>query len=198
MRQYLKAVFNNKLFFVSLLVINFIGIVWGFWWYQPQFVTTPPYLWPFVPNSPLAVLYFFLVLLRLRRGRRHYFLEGFAYFGLIKHGLWTVVIITVYQLSGYRHFANILLWSGHLGMALEASLFWFYYRLPLNYAQATAIAAWYFFNDYLDYVVGIYPRVDTTYISVAAIRNISVSFGIVLTILLFNSAWKFTQQSRVL
>ncbi|MCR3923544.1 MAG: DUF1405 domain-containing protein, partial [Firmicutes bacterium] len=196
MRHLFKSLFDARIFYIILLVINFVGIIWGFWWYRPQFTQTPLYLWLFLPNSPLAVLYFFIVLLLLRKGMRAPLWEGLAYFGLLKHGFWTVVIISIYYLGGSRQFENILLWGGHLGMALQAVIFWIYFGLPLRCSQAITIAGWYFFNDYLDYGVGIYPRVDTTYVSVATIRGLSISFSIIISIIMLISVWK-RQKKRV-
>ena len=196
MREQMKKMLANRVFYGTILIINLIGGIWGFWWYRLQFLETPLYLWPFVPNSPLAVLYFFAVLLLLLRNIRLPLLEGLAYFGLIKHGLWTVAIITVYHLSGYRHPENVLLWAGHLGMALQAVFFWVYYGLPIRISQAAIISGWYFFNDYLDYVVGIYPRVDTAIISVETVRNLAVSYSIVLTLLLLFTAWRYRHRKE--
>lgn len=190
MRRLLQPFLENKLFIYGLLVINFFGTAYGFYWYSGQFVETPLYFWPFVPNSPLSSLWFFFVLLLILKKRRAPFLEGLAYVGLIKHGLWTVVIVSAYGLSGLLYAENYLLWFGHAGMALQAVLFWYYFGLPLLYTQAAAISGWYLFNDYLDYVVGIYPRVDTTIISLAVVRGFAFGFTITLTILCFYTAWR--------
>lgn len=197
MRTYLHALFTWKPFFPSLLVINFFGTLYGFWWYRQQLADTPLYLWPFVPNSPLSVLYFFVVLLLLMRGKRSPFWEGLAYFGLIKHGLWTVAIISVYQWTGYTYPENILLWTGHLGMALQAVLFWVYYGLPLSLPLAGGIAGWYIVNDYLDYVVGIHPRVDTAAIALTTVQSIAVTYTVILSLLYLFTAWKNKRRKDV-
>lgn len=191
MRKILQPFMENRWFFSALLVINFFGALYGFWWYRDQFAATPVYMWPFVPNSPLAVLYFFLVLILFLRQKRFAALEGLAYFGLIKHGMWTVAIISLYQLRGFHYPENIFLWAGHLGMALQAVLFWIYFGLPLRFSQAAAIAAWYFFNDFLDYVVGIHPRVDTAAVSVETVRTLAVGYSIILAAIYLYSAARY-------
>jgi uncharacterized membrane protein YpjA len=190
MRKILHSIFSSTWFYVALLIINFFGTLYGFYWYRSQFITTPVYLWPFVPNSPLAVLYFFVVLILMLKRKRSSFWEGLAYFGLIKHGLWTVAIITLYHLAGNYYPENFFLWFGHGSMALQAVLFWYYYGLPLSLGQAAAISGWYIFNDYLDYVVGIYPWVDTAVVSVTVIRNLAVTYTLVLTVLFLCTALK--------
>ncbi|MCW3490427.1 DUF1405 domain-containing protein [Dethiobacter alkaliphilus] len=190
MQKILDILFTNRYFIYALLVINFFGTIYGFWWYRNQFAATPAYIWPFVPNSPLTVLYFFIVLVLFLQNKRSPFWEGLAYFGLIKHGMWTVAIITLYHLAGDRSPDNILLWTGHLGMALQAVLFWVYYGLPLRFSHAVGISGWYLFNDYLDYVVGIHPYVNTTLVDIAVVRNLAVSYSIVLTIIFLFTAWR--------
>ncbi|MBS4023204.1 MAG: DUF1405 domain-containing protein [Dethiobacter sp.] len=182
MRKLLSSLINSSWFFNSLLFINFFGTIYGFYWYESQFAVTPLYFWPFVANSPLSVLYIFIVLILFKQRKRSAFWEGLAYFGLIKHGLWTVVIVTVNHLAGNIYPENFLLWFGHAGMALQAVLFWYYFGLPLSLFQAAAISGWYIFNDYLDYVVGIHPYVDPV-VSIVMIRNMAVSFTAVLSAL---------------
>ncbi|MDW7651650.1 MAG: DUF1405 domain-containing protein [Bacillota bacterium] len=189
MRQYLRPFLSNRYFFYALLLVNFFGTLYGFWWYKGQFAATPPYLWLFVANSPLSVMYFFIVLVLFLYKKRSTFWEGLAYFGLIKHGLWTVAIITIYELAGRTSPDNFLLWFGHGLMALQAVLFWIYYGLPLRFSHAAGISAWYLFNDYLDYVVGIHPRVDTTVIPVSTIRTLAITYSIILTLLYLHTAW---------
>ncbi len=196
MRKFLQKFFLSAWFYNALLLINIYGTLYGFYWYAGQFSATPLYFWPFVANSPLAVLYIFIVIALLKLGRRSVFLEGMAYFGLIKHGLWTVFIVTVYQLQGNIYPENYLLLSGHAAMALQGILFWHYFGLPLSFPQAAAISAWYIFNDYLDYVVGIYPRVDLTVVSFATIRNMALTYTAVLTILYFLSALKTYKKKK--
>ena len=102
MRKLLNLLFTWLPFYYILLAVIFFGTLYGFWWCRRQFIETNFLLWPYVPNSPLAVLYFFIALLFFLRGKRSVFWEGLAYFGLIKYGMWTVAIITSYHLAG-RH-----------------------------------------------------------------------------------------------
>lgn len=194
MRKFLEHFFTSIWFYNALLLVNFGGTIYGFYWYAGQFAATPLSLWLFVANSPLAVLYFFIVLLLLRRGNRSPLLEGLAYFGLIKHGMWTVVVTSVYQFAGNVYPENYLLLSGHAAMALQAVLFWYYFSLPLSLFQAAAISGWYLFNDFLDYSVGIHPRVDPI-ISVATIRNLAVGLSMVLAVLFLWTSRKHRENS---
>lgn len=198
MRKLLDILFKSRLFFFSLLAINFFGTLYGFWWYRNHFMASPYYMWPFVPNSPLTVLYFFIVLVLFLQNKRSTFWEGLAYFGLIKHGLWTVAIITLYHFAGDRSPDNFMLWAGHAGMALQAVLFWVYYGLPLRFSHAVGIAGWYLFNDYLDYVIGIHPYVNTSLIDIGTVRGISLTYSVVLTAIFFYTAWHWHNRKETL
>lgn len=181
MRHHVRSFPGSGWLYPLLLAGNISGALYGFYWYAGQFAVTPFFLWPFVPNSPLAVLYFTLSLLFLRRGRRSPLFEGLAYFGLIKHGSWTVAIIILYWLAGSSRPDNLWLLAGHAVMALQAVLAWHYFGLPLTPRQAAAVSAWYLFDDYLDYVVGIHPWIDQSLVSIAEVRTVALALSIVLT-----------------
>lgn len=46
-----------------LLVVNILGTIYGFIWYGDQLKETAPIFWPFVPDSPMASLFFVFVLI---------------------------------------------------------------------------------------------------------------------------------------
>lgn len=196
MKTHLQTLLTRKPLLYLLIAVNLYGAVYGYWWYRRQFAQTPLYLWLFVPNSPLPVTYFLVVLVLFLRRRRSPFWEGLACFGLIKHGLWTVAIISVYHFTGRIYPENIFLWTGHLGMALQALLFWYAFGLHLSLPLAAGISGWYLFNDYLDYGVGIHPAVDTAAISLAAVAAMSLIYSAILTIAYIISARKTQKRSR--
>ncbi|MBC3676569.1 DUF1405 domain-containing protein, partial [Bacillus pumilus] len=49
--QYLLA---TRYMLVLILIINFLGTVYGYYWYIPQLVETPAIFLAFVPDSPTA------------------------------------------------------------------------------------------------------------------------------------------------
>jgi uncharacterized membrane protein YpjA len=98
---------------VLVALVNLVGIAYGFYYYLEQFAITPAWLWPFVPDSPLAVLWAQLALLgywlhRRRRaaptstraarppGRWLDALDALAWVGNAQVGLWTVYVLVVY------------------------------------------------------------------------------------------------------
>lgn len=114
-----------------IALVNLVGIVYGFYYYREQFATTPWYLWPFVPDSPLAVLWAELALLGAWVGRRVMALEALAFVGNVQVGLWTCYVLLAYApsfgtldfLSGGPLSLNTILLVGHFGMAVLALIF---------------------------------------------------------------------------
>ena len=49
----------QKPMLLLLLIINFFGTVYGYYWYLPQLTNTPAKFLIFVPDSPTATLFFY-------------------------------------------------------------------------------------------------------------------------------------------
>lgn len=123
-----------------VLLINLGGVVYGFYYYLPQFQATPVWLWPLVPDSPLAVLLLTGALVLVLAGRSHRLANLVGAAAMVKVGLWTAVILAWFP----EHFGfqfvpsgldctgtgltfrcadlNTWLFYLHLGMAAEALL----------------------------------------------------------------------------
>src|SRR3989344_5255164 len=145
----------------ALLCINIIGIAYGFYYYQQDFSEFPFYLWLFISDSPIAVLFFALFLSLSIVGKRNGFVEALAFIGMVKVGFWTAFIILVY--NWYFLQPAYLYWYGslfflHLGMCLEG--FAMKGRLKITGAHALVASAFYVINDILDYVFYLVPRRD--------------------------------------
>jgi len=140
----------------GLFWINFIGSLYGFYWYHNQLLDTPLYLWPFVPDSPTASALFTVALYFYITKKPRPFLTLMACGWLIKYGLWAAVINTHYFLIGGNYtFTNFHLTLSHLGMALEGFLFlhdinFRRYHVGILFLLMTI-------SDALDYILGIYP-----------------------------------------
>ncbi|MGO4271650.1 DUF1405 domain-containing protein [Paenibacillus sp. TAF58] len=156
-------------FFIS----NLLGTVYGYEWYWAQMVDTianyPVWYVFFVPDSPTASLFFtlsigFLLLDRsmdqqpskLYRAIRG-FIEAFALITSFKYGIWAVAMIWTGAWQGVPvGWDGWMLTVSHLAMAVEALLFvrWYKYKLT----AITIVAIWTFWNDFMDYERGIFPR----------------------------------------
>lgn len=119
-----------------IALVNLVGIAYGFYYYAPQFRETPAWLWPLVPDSPLAVLWAELALVlywlhRWRGGRGERpgllaaTLDALAFVGNVQVGLWTVYVLLAYadSFGTYTLNLNTLLLAGHAGMAVLALVF---------------------------------------------------------------------------
>jgi uncharacterized membrane protein YpjA len=145
----------------SLVLGNLLGFILGtLYWYGPQMAFTPPWLWPWLVDSPLSVLGFALALplIRRRPARATELLATWAVFSNIKYGLWTVVFwLLWWQGPGSFTLESIIMTFTHAAMmGMGASLLLFY-RPSIWPIMVTAL--WFAFNDYLDYWHGIAPSV---------------------------------------
>lgn len=156
---------------LAVAALNVGGILYGFYYYLPQLARTPVAYWPFVPDSPLAVLWAQLALgaywlHRWRTGRREEAtglgaasLDALAALGNVQVGLWTVYVLVRYA-DAFGTFAlnvSTLLLVSHAGMAALGLLFLHGMRQrararPLvQLAGLGCAAAYYLVQDWLDY-----------------------------------------------
>lgn len=142
-----------------IAAVNLVGIGYGFYYYLDQFAVTPVWLWIFVPDSPLAVLWAELALLAWWAGRRVGALDALAFVGNVQVGLWTVYVLLAYadSFGTYRLNLNTILLAGHAGMAVLALIYLdglrgLRRRSPRAWGVALAVAGGYYaVNDALDY-----------------------------------------------
>jgi uncharacterized membrane protein YpjA len=149
-------VFRTRPLLAWPLLLGNLVAVWYGWtdYYRAQLEATAAYLWPFVPDSPNAVLSFALVLLLSQLHRRYRFLDVLAWALNIKVGLWTVFVLLYYF---ERFFADdrtlrwILFWL-HVGMIGQA--FVLHRRLrrsPPTRLQYGLLAGVLLVSDWVDY-----------------------------------------------
>jgi uncharacterized membrane protein YpjA len=148
-----------------LMAVDVVGVAYGFLYYGPQFAVTPPWLWPFVPDSPLAVLWALLALALLELGRESSALDALAIVGNAFIGLWTAwVLLFERTLSGaspldfagfYRADPlNFVLFWAHLAMVAHALAFVRPLALRSRASKLAGLAvaaAYYGANWWLDY-----------------------------------------------
>ncbi len=176
--------FSRRLLLL-LVAVNLGGTLFGFYYYIPQLSETPLHLWPLVPNSPLATIFFASsLLLILREGLESSLglkniLYGLAFIGNVKYGLWTVFVLLYFMpefMSIHSTPMYLMLILSHIGMFLQAFILLRYIHvdrlqlIPLTYVL---------FNDFMDYSLGIHtelPETQGLYSVVAA-----VAFGLTLT-----------------
>jgi len=136
-----------------IVAINIAGFIYGFIHYSKQVVDFPEYLWLFILDCPLAVLFAAWVFLMFIFKQGSQVLTALASFGCIKYGIWTVGVLLFFSpryLSPELFFASFSLILMHLLMIVEGA----FLRVDNLKRYAILIAlAFFLFNDVLDYVV---------------------------------------------
>ncbi len=158
-----ERVRSSKLAFWLLFVPNLIGIVFGYYYYWEvgQFDPSSPYFraygwWPFIPDSPNAVLLCVIALAAWTFwGKRSRLFDGIAFTAMLYVGLWTTFLFLAYPENlGTWHWGqtNNLLFFSHMGMPLEALLFVPALRRDITpFVIAATVVAWNVLNVGLDY-----------------------------------------------
>jgi len=149
-----------------ILIINFFGSIYGYYWYAGQLAATDKRLWLFVPDSPLATTMLAIVLALSLIGFRKSLLTVVACTACIKYGLWAVIVIADAWLRGGQvHWEEVMLWVSHLGMAAQGLVYLWWEvgaraeRGDMPFAGGVVVftAAWMGVNDFFDYYLDIYP-----------------------------------------
>ena len=148
---------------VPIAMINLVGTAFGFWYYRFQLAATPTFLWPLIPDSPLATLFIGLSLLAYRFDVEADWLHALGFLGAFKLGFWTPFVQLV--LNGPAGIAPWLygfLIISHLAMVAEAFVV---HRYATFRIRAVALAvAWYGLNDLVDYFVPVAGEVHHTWL----------------------------------
>ena len=138
-----------------IVAINLVGTAFGFWYYRFQFSDTALFMWPWIPDSPLATLFMATSLALYKLGRSNELINVLAFYGNIKLGLWTPFTLLVFRPHfGYLDPAmyHFLFWS-HLLMVAQAFLIHRYSRFA-PWAIVLALG-WYTIDLLVDYFVPI-------------------------------------------
>lgn len=169
-----SSVWNSSIllyrpFLWLLFWVNLLGTIYGYIWYESQLIYTSEkfdtWLLVFVPDSPTASLFFTLALLYLLfppksasvlvTGGR-VIIEALAVVCSVKYGIWAVAMIVAGAWQGDQlEWTHYMLMASHLGMAIEALLYFRYMRAGLI-ALLIGIG-WLLLNDTIDYSYGVFP-----------------------------------------
>jgi uncharacterized membrane protein YpjA len=151
------TIIKERWFLMTLLLINILGTIYGYYWYYYQLKDTPWYFLPFVPDSPTASLFFVFVILGFLAKKQSGLIEALAAASLFKYGIWAVGMNLGGAFVGTPlDFVNYMLIFSHLGMAVQGLLYAPFYKIKLWHIGAAAL--WLFHNEIIDYVFGMMPR----------------------------------------
>lgn len=152
-----KYILLDRRFLIVLFMINLLGTIYGFMWYESQLSITPAIFLPFVPDSPTASMFFTIFLLFFIFKKNTPYIEALAMTSLFKYGLWAVVMnILTLIVDGHLSWQGYMLIASHGAMAIEGLLYSRFYRIELRHLTVAAI--WILHNDIIDYVFGMMPR----------------------------------------
>lgn len=148
---------------LDMAAINIAGTAFGFFFYYPQLGDNPLYLWPFIPDSPLATVFAALTFMLIAHRKRNSIVESIAVIGNLKYGLWTVFVLIYYSeifYSGNPLWMYLFLLLSHLAMAIQAL---FVAEISeINIKAFLLASSWFILNDVIDYSLGIHTRLYTS------------------------------------
>ncbi|MEQ2528120.1 DUF1405 domain-containing protein [Bacillaceae bacterium CLA-AA-H227] len=155
--KWIYSILGNRSVLYLLLLVNFFGTAYGYYWYKYQLADTPTKFLAFVPDSPTASLFFLFVLVAFLIGKNWPLFEALAIVTLVKYGIWAVVMnLLVFIVSGELDGIGLMLMVSHGAMAVQGVLYSPFYRFKLWHLVVTAI--WTLHNDVIDYVFFMLPR----------------------------------------
>ena len=154
---WIYQILKNRTFLVLLFIINFLGTIYGYIWYENQLLRTPKIFLIFVPDSPTASL-FFTIFLGFYIFRRHVpYIEALAMVTLFKYGIWAVVMnILTLLMDGSLSPQGYMLIASHGAMAIQGLLYAPYYQFKLRHLVVAGL--WTLHNDIIDYVYAMMPH----------------------------------------
>jgi uncharacterized membrane protein YpjA len=152
----LRYILLDKRFLILLFIINLLGTIYGFMWYESQLSVTPPIFIPFVPDSPTASLFFTIFLLFFIFGRNVPYIEALGLITLFKYGVWAVVMnLLTLVVDGSLGWQGYMLIASHGAMAIQGLLYAPWYKIKMRHLVVAGI--WTLHNDVIDYVFGMMP-----------------------------------------
>ncbi|MFD2209067.1 DUF1405 domain-containing protein [Virgibacillus halophilus] len=158
----LRIYLLNKQFLILLFIVNLLGTIYGYIWYEPQLAITPAKFLPFVPDSPTASLFFTIFLFFFIFGKNTPYIEALAIMSLFKYGIWAVVMnILTWYVDGGLSWQGYMLIFSHGAMALEGLLYAPFYKIKLRHLVVAGI--WVLHNDIIDYVYQMMPIYASLY-----------------------------------
>ncbi|TCI27355.1 MULTISPECIES: DUF1405 domain-containing protein [Exiguobacterium] len=153
---------KHKAVLTFLFIVNLLGTIYGYVWYEPQLRDTPLIYWPFVPDSPTASLFFTIVLALWLLKKSSPLIETLAFITLVKYGVWAVVMNVLFLMKlgddadTFIVLMAVMLMLSHGAMAVQAFLYAPFMRWTVSSFVLTLI--WVIHNDVVDYVLGQWPR----------------------------------------
>src|SRR5699024_9635195 len=170
MFQYILA---DKRFIFILFIINLLGTIYGFYWYEYQLANTPTIFLIFVPDSPMASMFFTIFFLFFLFNQNATYIESLDIITLIKYMIWAIIMnVLSFITTGYLNPSGYMLIFSHARMAIQGLLYAPFYKIKMRHLVIAAI--WTLHNDVIDYVFGMIDRKSTRLNS----SHVSISYAV--------------------
>ncbi|HLS60178.1 MAG TPA: DUF1405 domain-containing protein [Virgibacillus sp.] len=192
----IRYILLDKRFLIVLFIINLLGTIYGYLWYESQLVITPAIFLVFVPDSPTASLFFTIFLLFFIFNKSTPYIEALAITSLFKYGIWAVVMngLTL-MIDGSLSWQGYMLMASHAGMAIQGLLYAPYYTIKLRHLVIASI--WILHNDIIDYVFGMMPIYSHLTIYIDEIGYFTFWLSIVTIIVAYQLTIKRNDQLKL-
>ena len=149
----MKLAIRDLALLAFLASANLLGVIIGFIYYSGQLNATSPLLWIFVPDCPLYVGLFALLIALSFFGIRNAMFSFLVSVGLMKYAAWTLFVLAFYNSYFFSMASLVWLQSAflfvlHIGMTGEGFI------LPLKKIakwQVAVVLGWFLLNDLVDY-----------------------------------------------
>lgn len=152
----LNQILLHRQFLILLFIVNLLGTIYGYIWYESQLKITPLVFIPFVPDSPTASLFFTIFLFFFIFNKNVPYIEALAVTTLFKYGIWAVVMnVFTLIVNGSLDWQGYMLIASHGAMAVQGLLYIPYYKIKLKHLTVAGIVLLH--NDIIDYVFGMMP-----------------------------------------
>jgi len=152
----LNQILLHRQFLILLFIVNLLGTIYGYIWYESQLKITPLVFIPFVPDSPTASLFFTIFLFFFIFNKNVPYIEALAVTTLFKYGIWAVIMnIFTLIVNGSLDWQGYMLIASHGAMAVQGLLYIPYYQIKLKHLTVAGIVLLH--NDIIDYVFGMMP-----------------------------------------
>ncbi len=176
MKRFLELFVKPKGWIWLVIAINFGGVIYGWFYYEYQLLSSPTYLWIFIADCPNSTLFVAISLILIAKNSKNDALSFFASCNALKYGIWTCFVILLYShyfLSPERRLLYSCMFISHALLSLEA--------IPLAYTvkferRFVITLFWLLLNDFMDYVVGTHPYMPLEKIELVAGFTVFLSF----------------------
>jgi uncharacterized membrane protein YpjA len=179
-----------------LIISNFLGSVYGWYYYRYQLAESQIVFWPLITDCPNASLFFtisaVLIVLNLRN-------DAFLFFSstnMLKYGIWTMTIL-IFHRDFFFAPERLLLYSGifvtHFIIFIESFLI--SAEIEKVSPQAIMIStAWFLLNDFSDYFLNTHPYIPEKSVELIAVFTFILSFTSIYAVMKIN---EFLRMLRV-